>query len=222
MIQTALRTVFALSLAALPMLASCSSTRGHDQAESTASTMEDLRAALVSCKTGVEAVGNALKDVAAKAEVDPKPGFEAFSKSLKGLESSNKKLASVSAELQKRGQGYMSEWEKRSASIVDEDIKEADAKRRGKLSEALKEVADAVGAVDKELTPALALMGDLRTALDNDLTPSGIDSLSSSLKKSGKGGGAVIEAIDDALETIDEVKVQFQTAKPPPAQKPAK
>lgn len=69
----------------------------------------------------------------------------------------------------------------------------------------------------------MALLADLRTALDNDLTPAGIDAMEGPMGRASKAAGRAIDAMNDASETLADVKVQFQTAKPPaePAEKPA-
>lgn len=215
MSNSTLRTFALLALALLPAFCSCASTKGHERADNLATSMEQLETALAKAKTDLAATRTALSAVDEKASVDPKPSYDQLVASVKALNTSTARVTDTAAKIKERGNAYLTNWERRSDAISDEDIKAADTKRREKLAGALKEVVESVAAVDKEVGPLVALLADLRTALDNDLTPAGIDAMEGPMGRASKAAGRAIDAIDDASETLADVKVQFQTAKPP-------
>lgn len=222
MLHSTRRALALVALAILPTFASCASTKGHERADNLATSMEQLETALAKAKTDLTATRAALSAVDEKASVDPKPAYDQLVASVKALNTSTARVTDTAAKIKERGNAYLTNWERRSDAISDEDIKAADGKRREKLAGALKEVVESVAAVDKEVGPLVALLADLRTALDNDLTPAGIDAMEGPMGRASKAAGRAIDAIDDASETLADVKVQFQTAKPPaePAAKP--
>ena len=223
MLTSTLRSFALLALALLPSFVSCASTKGHERADNLATSMEQLETALAKAKTDLAATRTALSAVDEKANVDPKPSYDQLVASVKALNTSTARVSDTATKIKERGNAYLANWERRSDAISDEDIKAADAKRREKLASALKEVVESVAAVDKEVGPLVALLADLRTALDNDLTPAGIRAMEGPMGRAAKTAGRAIDAMDDASETLADVKVQFQTAKPPaePAAKPA-
>jgi chromosome segregation ATPase len=223
MLNSLLRSLAFLALALLPTFTSCASTKGHERADNLATSMEQLETALAKAKTDLAATRTALSAVDEKASVDPKPSYDQLVASVKALNASTARVTDTATKIKERGNAYLTNWERRSDAIADADIKAADTKRREKLAGALKEVVESVAAVDKEVGPLVALLADLRTALDNDLTPAGIDAMEGPMGRASKAAGRAIDAIDDASETLADVKVQFQTAKPPaePAAKPA-
>lgn len=223
MLNFTLRSFAVVALALLPSFVSCAATKGHERADNLATSMEQLETALAKCKGDADATRTALAAMTESANVDPRSSYDQLVAAAKALAASHARVTDLTVKIKERGNTYLTTWERRSSTISDADIKSADERRREKLGLALKEAVTAVGEVEKEARPLCELLVDLRTALDNDLTPAGIYSMNGPLARAAKSAGRTIEAIDEASATVVEVKAQFQTAKPPaePAAKSA-
>jgi uncharacterized phage infection (PIP) family protein YhgE len=202
-------------LGALAFVSACQS-EGHQQADSTAMSMDGLRTAAVTLKERVSAVATSLAAVVEKAEVDPKAPFEQYSANVSSLKDGISRVESGVNTMKSQGQTYFAEWQKQAATITDPDLKKKAEERREKLSKALTAVADAMTAARTELTPFLKSNEDLHTYLKNDLTPAGIKSISDKSKQCGKDAKSIGKKLDDVVEAVDKGAPEFKTAKPPP------
>jgi hypothetical protein len=171
-------------LGALALVSGCKS-EGHQQADSTAMSMDSLRVAATTLKERVNAVATSLATVVEKADVDPKVPYEQYSANVTSLKDGLDKVESNLNTMKTQGQAYFSEWEKQAATITDPDLKKKADQRREKLSKALTAVAEAMTAARTELVPFAKSNEDLRTYLKNDLTPAGIKSISDKSKQAG-------------------------------------
>lgn len=202
-------------LAALAVGSGCQ-TSGHRQADSTAMRMDDLRGAVAALKEKAHACATSLTNVVETREVDPVPAFDAYQKNVDAFVSWVSKAESELKSMKAEGQKYFAAWEQQTASIQDPDLKETAEKRRARLGKAVDEVSTKMDAARAELTPFMASIQDVEKYLSSDLTPSGIDSISSKAKKVGKDADSLGEALDEVVEALDEGAPEFKTAKPPP------
>jgi predicted nucleic acid-binding Zn-ribbon protein len=197
-------------------LASACKTEGHQQADSTAMSMDGLRVAATALKEKVSAVATSLATVVEKADVDPKESFGQYDRNVTTLKDGLDRAESNLKSMKDQGQTYFAEWQKQAATISDPDLKKKADERREKLSKALSAVADAMTAARTEITPFVKSNEDLRTYLKNDLTPAGIKSISDKSKQAGKDAKSIGKKLDEVVEALDKGAPEFKTAKPPP------
>jgi chromosome segregation ATPase len=213
---------FASLLAVFPVLASCQSSSGHAQADSTAMHMDELRAALTDTKTKVEDSAKALAGVLEKAEADPAPAFEHYKASVSATESAAAQARSQTEALKSQGAGYFQAWEKQAESITDPELKQRAMDRRTKLAAAVESVSTTMAAAGEELDTYIKSLKDMQTYLSNDLTPAGIKSVKDRIKKADDMSEEIGEKIDKVVAALEKGAPEFKTAKPPPPAEPKK
>jgi hypothetical protein len=73
-----------------------------------------------------------------------------------------------------KGQDYFKEWEAEQAKINNEDIKTRSVQRRAEVEQAFSRINDKSQTLKDAYQPLMSDLKDIRTALNNDLTPGGI------------------------------------------------
>jgi chromosome segregation ATPase len=202
-------------LTSLALSSACNSA-GHQQADSTGMSMDNLRVAVVALKDKVSAAATSLAGVVEKADIDPKASFEQYNKDVTALTDALEKGESNLKSMRDQGQAYFAEWQKQAATISDPDLKKKAEERREKLSKAIAAVSDAMAEARTELAPYVKTNEDVRTYLKNDLTPEGIKSVADKSKQIGKDSKSIGKKIDEVVEALDKGAPEFKTAKPPP------
>jgi chromosome segregation ATPase len=213
--KTISRSTLSALLLALPLSAGCKS-EGHQQADSTAMHMDDMRASVVALKGEVDAVATSLAKVVEQADVDPKAPFEQYTKNVSAMQDRLDRAESNLKSMKEQGQAYFAEWQKQNATISDPDLKKQADERREKLSKAIAEVSEAMQAASTELKPYSKESGDVQTYLKNDLTPAGVKSVKDKSKQMGKDAKSIGKKLDDVVEALEKGAPEFKTAKPPP------
>jgi len=202
-------------LTSLALSSACNSA-GHQQADSTGMSMDNLRVAVGALKDKVSAAATSLASVVEKADIDPKASFEQYNKDVTALTDALEKGESNLKSMRDQGQAYFAEWQKQAATISDPDLKKKAEERREKLSKAIAAVSDAMAEARTELVPYVKTNEDVRTYLKNDLTPEGIKSVADKSKQIGKDSKSIGKKIDDVVEALEKGAPEFKTAKPPP------
>lgn len=214
------RFAFSGILCALALAAACE-TSGHQRADSTAMSMDGLRAASVALKDKVTAVSTSLATVVEKADVDPQTPFKQYVKDVSALKDALNRADTNLKAMKDQGQTYFAEWQKQAASISDPDLKKKAEERREKLSKAIAEVSEAMAAARGEIAPYVKTSEDVQTYLKNDLTPAGVKSADDKSKQMSKDAKSIGKKLDDVVEALEKHAPEFKTAKPPPPPPPA-
>lgn len=209
---------FFLILLALPLGSACQSS-GHQQSDTTAMEMDDLRKAALSLKENVSACAASLAAVVEKRDVEPKAPFAQYKNDVETVVDGLSRAESSLKTMRSQGQTYFAEWEKQSATIKDPDLKKAAEERRARLAKAVDEVSAAMNDARAEITPFVASIKDVQTYLSNDLTPSGIESVEDKSKQITKNAKSIGDKLDDVVEALEKGAPEFRTAKPPPPPK---
>src|SRR5260221_5254308 len=198
-------------LIALALSSGCE-TAGHQRAESTAMHMEDMRAAVVALKEKVSAVPTSFAKVVEQAEVDPKPSFEQYKKSVSAMKAGLDRAESQMKSMKDQGQTYFAEWQKQSATLSDPDLKQRALERREKLSKAVAAVSDAMTAAQAVIAPFTKTSADLQVCLNNDLTSAGIKSVADKSKQVAKDASSIGKQLDDVIQALQRVAPHVKTA----------
>jgi Protein of unknown function (DUF2959) len=218
--KTTSRFPFGGFLLALTLTAACE-TSGHQQADSTAMSMDGLRAASGALKDKVNAVATSLATVVEKADVDPETPFKQYGKDVSALNDAMNRADTNLKSMKDQGQAYFAAWEKQAATISDPDLKKKAEERRDKLSKAVAAVSDAMAAARAEIGPYVKASVDVQTYLKNDLTPGGVKSVADKSKKMTGDAKSIGKKLDDVVEALEKGAPEFKTAKPPPAPPPS-
>ena len=214
----ALAIPFLSLVCALPL--ACKATEGHDRAESTADRVVDVGAAAGQTQLHLDKTLDALAQLEATRNQDPKPGYKEFTGSYDNFASELATLVKRRDSLRTTAESWFSEYEKQNRSIQDEDLRKTGEKR---LSGFREQIADTSKQVDEILKNANAVDGrlkDLHTYLSNDLTPDGIDAVSGRISDLSKDGRKVAARLGDLSKSSETLAGKLRAARKPaqPAQ----
>jgi DNA repair exonuclease SbcCD ATPase subunit len=169
-----IRSIPFVVLAAL-VLSGCSSgykqgAKASESVMSAAQKIEDGRAQLDKVTTSLDKLVNAQNQNLA-------PLFKEYSSNVDKLDAIAKDVKKQADAMRSKGQEYFKEWDAELAKINNEDIKTRSAERRTAVEQSFQRLSDASQRLKAEYQPLMSDLQDIRTALNNDLTPSGIQSI---------------------------------------------
>ena len=209
------RRLSVLLLSGLAVLAACQSG-GHQDVEATSSRMDALKTNAETLKSEASAAASSLADLVAKADTDPKPAFDKYTKDAKAVESSYNAAATRLADVRTEAGKLFKAWEERAKTITDPDLQKRSEERRENLRKSLEEVGSTTqGALD-ETKAFVATNTDLVKYLGQDLTPAGIKGVSDKSKAQTKAAESIGGKLDDVVKSAGKASAEFATAKPPP------
>ena len=211
----ATRTLFGFLLGGVALIAACQSG-GHQDVEATSSRMDALKTNTETLKSEVSAAAASLADLVSKADTDPKPAYDKFTKDSKAVDASYTAAASRLAEVRADADKLFKSWEERAKTITDPDLQKRSEERRANLSKALEEVTQTTQKALDETKPYVATNNDLVKYLGQDLTPAGIKAVADKSKAQTKAASSIGEKLDDVVKVASKASADFATAKPPP------
>lgn len=211
-----------LALGAAFLLGACQSagTEGHSRIVAATDGLTACREAAVLVKSDAAAAGAALNALLENPSADPKPQFKTFVSKVDSLAKRDKSFGSTVAKMHSAMQAHLKAWQEQNAQINDEDIREQAEERREGVVKAGEKLQSLAKDVSDASAPMLTMFRDVQKYLNNDLSPEGIASAKSMVKKAGSMGGDLAEAVDDLTERIDEVVARMQPGSEPAPKKP--
>jgi len=208
-----------MSLAALGFavvaVAGCASA-GHEKADTTALSMDAVRAAVINLKETSASAATAAGAVVEKADVDPKTAFAAYKAELEKFADAVEHADSLQKKLKSQDTDFFAGWEKQIESLTDADMKQRAVERRAKLQKSIEAIDNSVKEMNAEVGPFLTSMKNLEVYWSNDLTPGGITSIKDKVSQANGNAKKVGDKCDGVTEALDKAAPEFRTAKPPP------
>lgn len=119
----------------------------------------------------------ALDDLVNHPTTNLRRQYNAFSTALNQLENSTETLSKVSSEMQTQGQNYFINWDREIAAIHNEDLRNRSEQRRADVAARFDAIRDRYVAAREELAPVVRRLNEIETALEVDLTPSGVETV---------------------------------------------
>jgi len=104
-----------------------------------------------------------------------------------------------------KGQAYFTEWEAEQAKINSEDIKTRSVQRRAEVEQTFSRINDKSQTLKDAYQPLMSDLKDIRTALNNDLTPGGVAAIKPIADRVNKEGVAVkvaAGAVENEFKTL--------------------
>lgn len=190
--------------------ASSANEKGTQASESIQTVASELR-------TTSDRVGTTLtklNTLATTKSGDIRPLFKSYSDSLDSLESAAKSVASHADQMKAKGDAYFADWDKKIAEINNEDIKARSQARREEVRASLARISTLYQDAKNQFQPFMADLKDIRSALNTDLTQSGIAALDPSIRKAAGEGANVRGTIQNLIKEFDALGVQMSPKAP--------
>jgi DNA repair exonuclease SbcCD ATPase subunit len=169
-----IRTITFALLAAL-LLAGCSS--GYKQGAKTSESVMSAAQKIEDGRTQLDKVTASLDKLVNAQNQNLAPLFKDYSSNVDKLDAIAKDVKKQADAMRSKGQAYFKEWDAELAEINNEDIKARSAERRTAVEQSFQRLSDASQKLKAEYQPLMSDLQDIRTALNNDLTPAGIQSI---------------------------------------------
>lgn len=118
-----------------------------------------------------------LDDLINKPSGDLRPQFEKFNSALDGLIDASSRAEKSAARAKDKSSDYFKSWDKESASIDYEAVRDQSAARKAQVSNEFNTVNQRYHQNQAVVEPLISYLKDIRTALSTDLTAGGIQSV---------------------------------------------
>jgi hypothetical protein len=205
-------TLAVTTVAAIVLSIGCGTPSGYQQADKTGAGVAEFRQEILNGKNAIDNTVNALEQVAATANTNPREAYEQYSKSLANLESVAANAGKRSAEMKARGQAYFAEWEKQMAEVKNPEIKNLATQQRAKLQATFDNIKKYAEPLKAQFDPWLSDLKDLRVYLSNDLTISGVDAAKGLFTKTQAEGMEVQKSMNALVAELNTVAAALTPA----------
>lgn len=155
--------------------AGCSS--GYKQGSKTSESVMTASQAIEDGRAQIDKVTASLNKLVNAQNQDLRPLFKDYSSNVDKLDSIAKDVKKRAEEMKSKGQAYFKEWDAELAKINNEDIKTRSADRRTDVEQSFQRLSDASQKLKSVYQPLMSDLQDIRTALNNDLTPAGVQNI---------------------------------------------
>jgi hypothetical protein len=190
-----------LCAAALAGSPGCSS--GPDAA-STADSMGKFGVETAKVNDGIEQALAALEKLVGTQGDDLRSPFEAYSKSVTGLEEQAGVVRNLAEEMKTRGDAFFKEWE-------TDETSEVSPERRAKLSGSYAAIKESMIGAGEAFKPFLASLKDIQSYLKLDLTRKGLGSVSQLDAAARKQGADVKSLMAKVIQEVNSVRGMLST-----------
>jgi hypothetical protein len=161
---------------ALLLVCGCASTnyhRGDAASQSLRKASREIQAESYSIDNTLAA----LDDLVNKPAVDLKPQFARFNTSLDRLVAASNRAQKAADVAHKKSAEYFQSWDKESAAIKFEAVRDQSVSRKTQVSNEFHTVDQRYRENQAVMEPLISYLQDIRTALSTDLTAGGIQSV---------------------------------------------
>lgn len=173
------------------LLSSCAST-GTDKASYTVSAMEAIQTQLGKGVQDVDTVVQRMNDLA-EAGGNMSQEYQAYSNAVDSMQDQADRIRGLRQDMDAREAAFMKDWETRLTQIQNADIRQRASDRRDQAVQRFDGLESKADAARDVFQPWMKDLTDIRTYLQNDLNPTGVESL-----------GDVFDRINDGADTIKE------------------
>lgn len=167
--------MIALCIAGLTVTG-CSSTP-YRKGDAAAISLQDAAADVQGQSRALEVVMGSLDDLVNKPDLDLKPQFKRFSKGVDILAADTRRNNRSEARVSRKSAAYFDEWNKELANMNYDVVRERSQARKNEVTKYLDSVDQRYREAQDAMGPLLSYLYDVRKALENDLTPAGVESI---------------------------------------------
>jgi hypothetical protein len=118
-----------------------------------------------------------LDDLINKSSGDLRPHFESFNNALDGLMAASNRAEKSAARAKEKSADYFKSWDKQSASIDFEAVRDQSVARKAEVANEFNTVNQRYHENQAVVEPLISYLKDIRTALSTDLTAGGVQSV---------------------------------------------
>ena len=191
-------------------LTGCGGSSGYKKSDSTTDKMDAVVYELKQAQSQIDITVEALNQVVAKANQDPRAEYEAFAKALKDTEAQAKKVSKRADEMRKQGQAYFKAWEEEFEKIASEDLKKRFEQRKAMVEAKYAEISKVSQQLKTEYESFMSDVTDIQTVLSIDLTSANIAGIADIVEKVTAEAKTINMLIDKHVAALDMVSAEMR------------
>lgn len=147
----------------------------------------------------------ALNQIAKTGEGDLCKPYKNFVKQLNRTTDNSRSMSKHAEDMAIKGREYFDTWEKELSNIINSELRAKGEERRGELSKTFNHITSLAQEVQITYQPFIIDLTDIKTALGNDLTTTGIVSLNPYITKANKNAKIVMVKLQELADEVDRV-----------------
>ncbi|HPC59955.1 MAG TPA: DUF2959 family protein [Verrucomicrobiota bacterium] len=204
----------ALALAVGLFTAGCA-TQGYKKADRTGINLQNFRKDVVEFKQALDASLARLNEVSQAAATNPRPAFEAYTKSLTRLGAASRRTDKQAQTLQKQGEAYFQQWQRDLETINNPEIRQVAQERKEQQKQLFERLDPLMKQLWSHYDPLFSDLQDLRKLLSQDLTESGIRAAAGLIRRNTDLGASVQSHLDEVAREAGMISDGLMAARTP-------
>jgi len=199
---------FSTLAAAAAMITGCASDNYKNSA-STAATLNQSAGLITKDNTLIDESLADLNDLVANPYPDLRIQFDRFNHAVDRLGASARDVASKAGEMKSQGANYFARWDKESAQIQNEDIRNRSEIRRNEVAAHFGRISQQYDEAKTAFEPLMSDLRDVQKYLSTDLTSSGLAAIKDTSAKATRDAVPVKESLEKLADEFKSLSVSM-------------
>jgi len=191
------------------LMSSCSST-GMDRSEKAGTSMNDVEKDINEAVAQVSITDTSLQDLVKPGQSNVKKAFEKYSDNVEKMEKDGNRLLAHVEKMHDQGKDYFEEWRTQGNAYANPQIAALSDQRRADLTAVFAEISSSSVGIKGNLKTYMSDIKEIQTYLSNDLTPKGVESISSVAQKAVADGEGLKSTVNPILIALDNAKAELK------------
>jgi hypothetical protein len=188
-----IRNLFTVA-AIVGFITGCASNN-YNRSANTAATLDQSSSMVIKGSLLIDESLADLNDLVSNPDPDLRKQFEKFNNVVGELDASAKDLASKAREMKAQGKDYFAGWDKESAQIQNEDIRNRSEARRNEVASRFDRISEQYDTTQAAFQPLLSDLRDVQKFLSTDLTTGGLAAIKDTAAKATSDAAPVKESM---------------------------
>ena len=188
-----------------PSFSSGYASAGPQNKQKAVSSIEEFHKELSKNLNQLTETLTALNQIAKTGEGDLCKPYKNFVKQLNRTTDNSRSMSKHAEDMAIKGREYFDTWEKELSNIINSELRAKGEERRGELSKTFNHITSLAQEVQITYQPFIIDLTDIKTALGNDLTTTGIVSLNPYITKANKNAKIVMVKLQELADEVDRV-----------------
>jgi hypothetical protein len=194
--------VIRIALIAAPVagVAACANNQ-IERKQETANAARDVSGDIQATKNQIDATLTSLDNLVGANQSPTQAAFQRYSKDVDKMEAQAKRVDKDKSDMHAQGQKYLADWEASHGKIQNEELRHASQGRREEVMQRMQNIDNSYDRTHTALNAFIRNLEDIRTAMRNDLTPSGVQSISATdIVANARSNGAEVKSNLDTVQ----------------------
>jgi len=170
--------ISAMIIVGASLLAGCSTT-GMQRSERAGASMNDVENDINAAILQVDATNASLQELVRPGQSSVTKAFDKYSDNVDKMDKQGKRMLEHAEKMHEQGKDYFDEWRTEGNTYKNPEIQALSEQRRADLTAIFADISSASVGIKGSFKSYMSDNSEIRTYLSNDLTPKGIESISS-------------------------------------------